>query len=56
CSDFLNEERVVTVSISNVKEDSGIYWCGAHVITKVHLNVKKVFLCYHLYLFCKMYL
>uniref|UniRef100_A0A8C1U4X7 Immunoglobulin V-set domain-containing protein n=1 Tax=Cyprinus carpio TaxID=7962 RepID=A0A8C1U4X7_CYPCA len=31
--------RVVTVSISNVKEDSGIYWCGDHVITEVHLNV-----------------
>uniref|UniRef100_A0A671NPG2 Immunoglobulin V-set domain-containing protein n=1 Tax=Sinocyclocheilus anshuiensis TaxID=1608454 RepID=A0A671NPG2_9TELE len=34
--------RVFTVNITDLREeDSGIYWCGAHVITKVHLNVSK---------------
>ncbi len=33
---------VFTVNITDLREeDSGIYWCGAHVITKVHLNVRK---------------
>ncbi|XP_016315769.1 polymeric immunoglobulin receptor-like, partial [Sinocyclocheilus anshuiensis] len=33
---------VFTVNITDLREeDSGIYWCGAHVITKVHLNVSK---------------
>ncbi|RXN08087.1 polymeric immunoglobulin receptor-like protein [Labeo rohita] len=32
---------VFTVNITDLREeDSGIYWCGAHVITKVNLNVK----------------
>ncbi|XP_016361878.1 polymeric immunoglobulin receptor-like [Sinocyclocheilus anshuiensis] len=35
---------VFTVNITDLREeDSGIYWCGAHVITKVHLNVSKDF-------------
>ncbi|KAL1281406.1 hypothetical protein QQF64_000209 [Cirrhinus molitorella] len=35
---------VFTVNITDLREeDSGIYWCGAHVITKVHLNVKRNF-------------
>ncbi|KAL0202119.1 hypothetical protein M9458_000137, partial [Cirrhinus mrigala] len=30
---------VFTVNITDLREeDSGIYWCGAHVITKVHLK------------------
>uniref|UniRef100_A0A8C2JKQ3 Immunoglobulin V-set domain-containing protein n=1 Tax=Cyprinus carpio TaxID=7962 RepID=A0A8C2JKQ3_CYPCA len=33
---------VFTVNITDLREeDSGIYWCGAHIITKVHLNVSK---------------
>ncbi|XP_026101151.1 polymeric immunoglobulin receptor-like [Carassius auratus] len=33
---------VFTVNITDLREeDSGIYWCGAHIITKVLLNVKK---------------
>ncbi|XP_026111128.1 polymeric immunoglobulin receptor-like [Carassius auratus] len=33
---------VFTVNITDLREeDSGIYWCGDHVITKVHLNVSK---------------
>ncbi|XP_050959720.1 polymeric immunoglobulin receptor-like isoform X2 [Labeo rohita] len=36
---------VFTVNITDLREeDSGIYWCGAHVITKVNLEVKKMFL------------
>ncbi len=32
---------VFTVNITDLREeDSGIYWCGAHVITKVTLKVK----------------
>ncbi|XP_016398989.1 polymeric immunoglobulin receptor, partial [Sinocyclocheilus rhinocerous] len=32
---------VFTVNITDLREeDSGIYWCGAHVITKVNLTVK----------------
>ncbi|RXN29927.1 polymeric immunoglobulin receptor-like protein [Labeo rohita] len=32
---------VFTVNITDLREeDSGIYWCGAHVITKVNLSVK----------------
>ncbi|RXN23327.1 polymeric immunoglobulin receptor-like protein [Labeo rohita] len=35
---------VFTVNITDLREeDSGIYWCGAHVITKVSLTVKKNF-------------
>ncbi|XP_016392078.1 uncharacterized protein LOC107726884 [Sinocyclocheilus rhinocerous] len=35
---------VFTVNITDLREeDSGIYWCGAHVTTKVHLNVKRYF-------------
>ncbi|KAL1281397.1 hypothetical protein QQF64_000200 [Cirrhinus molitorella] len=35
---------VFTVNITDLREeDSGIYWCGAPVITKVHLNVKRNF-------------
>ncbi|KAF4118104.1 polymeric immunoglobulin receptor-like isoform X1 [Onychostoma macrolepis] len=35
---------VFTVNITDLREeDSGIYWCGAHVMSKVHLNVKKDF-------------
>uniref|UniRef100_A0A673M8R6 Immunoglobulin V-set domain-containing protein n=1 Tax=Sinocyclocheilus rhinocerous TaxID=307959 RepID=A0A673M8R6_9TELE len=37
---FLSSTGVFTVNITDLREeDSGIYWCGAHVITKVHLNV-----------------
>ncbi|KAL1281418.1 hypothetical protein QQF64_000221 [Cirrhinus molitorella] len=33
---------VFTVNITDLREeDSGIYWCGAHVIIKVNLEVKK---------------
>ncbi len=33
---------VFTVNITDLRqEDSGIYWCGANVTTKVSLNVKK---------------
>uniref|UniRef100_A0A672LAY5 Immunoglobulin domain-containing protein n=1 Tax=Sinocyclocheilus grahami TaxID=75366 RepID=A0A672LAY5_SINGR len=33
---------VFTVNITDLREeDSGIYWCGAHVITKVILEVNK---------------
>ncbi|XP_050957216.1 polymeric immunoglobulin receptor-like [Labeo rohita] len=33
---------VFTVNITDLREeDSGIYWCGAQVIRKVHLNVSK---------------
>ncbi len=32
---------VFTVNITDLREeDSGIYWCGAHVITKISLKVK----------------
>ncbi|KAL1281399.1 hypothetical protein QQF64_000202 [Cirrhinus molitorella] len=35
---------VFTVNITDLREeDSGIYWCGAHFITKVNLTVKKDF-------------
>ncbi|KAK2909457.1 hypothetical protein Q8A67_005294 [Cirrhinus molitorella] len=35
---------VFTVNITELREeDSGIYWCGAPVITKLHLNVKRNF-------------
>ncbi|RXN30621.1 polymeric immunoglobulin receptor-like protein [Labeo rohita] len=35
---------VFTVNITDLREeDSGIYWCGAHVTTKVHLKVKRNF-------------
>ncbi|XP_058638772.1 polymeric immunoglobulin receptor-like [Onychostoma macrolepis] len=35
---------VFTVNITDLREeDSGIYWCGAHVITSVNLNVKTDF-------------
>ncbi|KAL0153440.1 hypothetical protein M9458_051255, partial [Cirrhinus mrigala] len=35
---------VFTVNITDLREeDSGIYWCGAQVIRKVHLNVKRDF-------------
>uniref|UniRef100_A0A8C1UE00 Ig-like domain-containing protein n=2 Tax=Cyprinus carpio TaxID=7962 RepID=A0A8C1UE00_CYPCA len=35
---------VFTVKITDLREeDSGIYWCGAHVTTKVHLNISKDF-------------
>ncbi|XP_073722550.1 polymeric immunoglobulin receptor [Misgurnus anguillicaudatus] len=34
--------RVFTVNISHLREeDSGIYWCGSHIITKVKLNVTR---------------
>ncbi|XP_056618971.1 polymeric immunoglobulin receptor-like isoform X2 [Triplophysa dalaica] len=33
---------VFTVNISHLREEhSGIYWCGSHIITKVHLNVMR---------------
>ncbi|XP_067298529.1 polymeric immunoglobulin receptor-like [Pseudorasbora parva] len=33
---------VFTVNITDLREeDSGIYWCGAHITTKVTLTVKK---------------
>ncbi|XP_073670630.1 polymeric immunoglobulin receptor-like [Paramisgurnus dabryanus] len=33
---------VFTVNISHLREeDSGIYWCGSHIITKVKLNVTR---------------
>ncbi|RXN08086.1 polymeric immunoglobulin receptor-like protein [Labeo rohita] len=33
---------VFTVNITDLREeDSGIYWCGAHVITKVSLTIKR---------------
>ncbi len=39
---------VFTVNITDLREeDSGIYWCGAHVITKVNLTVKKGKIVYH---------
>uniref|UniRef100_A0A8C2IQ34 Immunoglobulin V-set domain-containing protein n=1 Tax=Cyprinus carpio TaxID=7962 RepID=A0A8C2IQ34_CYPCA len=35
---------IFTVNITDLRgEDSGIYWCGAHVTTKVSLTVKKDF-------------
>ncbi|KAF4118112.1 hypothetical protein G5714_000163 [Onychostoma macrolepis] len=35
---------VFTVNITDLREeDSGIYWCGAHVTTRVSLTVKKDF-------------
>ncbi|XP_042573148.1 polymeric immunoglobulin receptor-like [Cyprinus carpio] len=35
---------VFTVNITDLREeDSGIYWCGDHVITEVHLNIKRDF-------------
>ncbi|KAL1281388.1 hypothetical protein QQF64_000191 [Cirrhinus molitorella] len=35
---------VFTVNITDLREeDSGIYWCGTHATTKVHLNVSKDF-------------
>ncbi|XP_043098397.1 polymeric immunoglobulin receptor-like isoform X2 [Puntigrus tetrazona] len=35
---------VFTVNITDLREeDSGIYWCGAHVITKVNLTVRTDF-------------
>lgn len=40
---------VFTVNITDLREeDSGIYWCGAHVTTKVNLTVKKgkLFYCF----------
>ncbi|XP_056625804.1 uncharacterized protein LOC130438062 [Triplophysa dalaica] len=34
---------VFTVNISHLREEhSGIYWCGSHIITKVHLNITRV--------------
>ncbi|CAM4451232.1 unnamed protein product [Leuciscus chuanchicus] len=34
--------RVFTVNITDLREeDSGIYWCGSHIITKVNLTVKQ---------------
>ncbi|RXN23326.1 polymeric immunoglobulin receptor-like protein [Labeo rohita] len=41
---FIDEAStgVFTVNITDLREeDSGIYWCGAQVIRKVHLNVSK---------------
>ncbi|CAM4450483.1 unnamed protein product [Leuciscus chuanchicus] len=36
---------VFTVNITDLREeDSGIYWCGAHIITKVNLTIKKALL------------
>ncbi|KAK7161040.1 hypothetical protein R3I94_003880 [Phoxinus phoxinus] len=33
---------VFTVNITDLREeDSGIYWCGSHITTKVNLEVKK---------------
>ncbi|XP_056319578.1 polymeric immunoglobulin receptor-like [Danio aesculapii] len=33
---------VFTVNITDLRaDDSGVYWCGAHIITKVNLEVKK---------------
>ncbi|CAM4449628.1 unnamed protein product [Leuciscus chuanchicus] len=33
-----------TVNITDLREeDSGIYWCGSHIITKVNLTVKQDF-------------
>ncbi|XP_067260090.1 CMRF35-like molecule 3 [Chanodichthys erythropterus] len=33
---------VFTVNITDLREeDSGIYWCGSHIITNVNLEVKK---------------
>ncbi|XP_073730833.1 polymeric immunoglobulin receptor-like [Misgurnus anguillicaudatus] len=33
---------VFIVNISDLREkDSGIYWCGSHIVTKVQLNVRK---------------
>ncbi|XP_073764323.1 obscurin-like isoform X1 [Danio rerio] len=33
---------VFTVNITDLRaDDSGVYWCGAHLITKVNLEVKK---------------
>ncbi|XP_056324878.1 CMRF35-like molecule 1 [Danio aesculapii] len=35
---------VFTVNITDLRaDDSGVYWCGAHVITKVNLRVKRGF-------------
>ncbi|XDV16588.1 hypothetical protein PO909_016236 [Leuciscus waleckii] len=35
---------VFTVNITDLREeDSGIYWCGSHIITKVNLTVKQDF-------------
>lgn len=33
---------VFTVNITDLRqEDSGIYWCGSDVITKVHINIRR---------------
>ncbi|XP_056323896.1 natural cytotoxicity triggering receptor 2-like [Danio aesculapii] len=33
---------VFTVNITDLRaDDSGVYWCGAHAVTKVNLRVKK---------------
>ncbi len=43
---------VFTVNITDLREeDSGIYWCGAHVISKVNLSVKKGKIVYCFYIF-----
>ncbi|XP_073764106.1 polymeric immunoglobulin receptor-like [Danio rerio] len=35
---------VFTVNITDLRaDDSGVYWCGAHAVTKVHLNIKQDF-------------
>ncbi|XP_059407398.1 natural cytotoxicity triggering receptor 2-like [Carassius carassius] len=40
---------VFTVNITDLREeDSGIYWCGAHIITKVNLTVKTDFTLFNL--------
>ncbi|XP_048051350.1 trem-like transcript 4 protein [Megalobrama amblycephala] len=44
---------VFTVNITDLREeDSGIYWCGAHITTKVNLTVKKDFSLFNIISIC----
>ncbi|XP_048051168.1 polymeric immunoglobulin receptor-like [Megalobrama amblycephala] len=44
---------VFTVNINDLREeDSGIYWCAAHITTKVNLTVKKDFSLFNIISIC----